>query len=217
MNIILLGPPGSGKGTQAEKLSTELNLFYLQTGSLAREWSKNDPKIKEIVDSGKLIPEELMTPYVMQYLETKVPEGKNILFEGFPRFINQYQQYEKWLGTKGQKIDAVISLDISEDSVVKRLSSRRICENCGEVYNLITNPPPEADVCHCGGPLIQRADDNPESIKVRFRYFHENTQQLINYLRQQNKVIGIDADRPIETIFNDIIDNLKNYERQNTN
>src|SRR4030043_1941484 len=112
MNIVLLGPPGSGKGTQSELISKKLRLFYLQTGELSRLWAKKDPRIKKIVDSGKLISEEEMTEYVKVYLEKNVPDGKNILFEGFPRFISQFNEYEKWLKSKNQQIDAVIYLSL---------------------------------------------------------------------------------------------------------
>src|SRR3989344_2161125 len=178
MNLILLGEPGSGKGTQAEMLVKKLGLYYLQGGELAREW------------------------------EEKVPEGENILFEGFPRFIPQFEDYEKWLNSKGSKIDAVISLDMSEDAAIKRLSSRRVCENCGEVYNLITNPPPAPDRCKCGGRLVQRKDDNPDSIKVRFQYYRNNTKKLIDYLESQGRLIKVDADRPIQIIFDEILEKL---------
>ncbi|OGM28070.1 hypothetical protein A2962_05640 [Candidatus Woesebacteria bacterium RIFCSPLOWO2_01_FULL_39_61] len=208
MNLILLGEPGSGKGTQAEMLVKKLGLYYLQGGELAREWAEKDERIKKIVESGELIPEKEMTEFVRKYLEEKVPEGENILFEGFPRFIPQFEDYEKWLNSKGSKIDAVISLDMSEDAAIKRLSSRRVCENCGEVYNLITNPPPAPDRCKCGGRLVQRKDDNPDSIKVRFQYYRNNTKKLIDYLESQGRLIKVDADRPIQIIFDEILEKL---------
>ncbi len=205
MNLVILGAPGSGKGTQAEMLSKKLNLFYLQTGELSREWATKDKRIKEIIESGKLIPEEEMTEYVMDYLENKVPEGKNILFEGFPRFISQFEEYEKWLSSKGSKIDAIISLDMTEEAAIKRLSSRRICDKCKKVYNLVTNPPVNPNTCDCGGNLVQRSDDNPESIKVRFGYYRDNTKKLMDFLAEQGKLIRVDADRPIMEIYEDIL------------
>ncbi|KKR30308.1 hypothetical protein A2715_03045 [Candidatus Woesebacteria bacterium RIFCSPHIGHO2_01_FULL_39_32] len=209
MNLVLLGAPGSGKGTQAEKLSQKLNLFYLQTGELSREWAKTDKRIRNIINGGKLIPEKEMTNYVMKYLEKRVPKGTNILFEGFPRFISQYEEYEKWLASKRQKIDAVVSLDISEKEAVKRLSGRRICEKCGEVYNVITNPPKESGKCDkCKGKLIQRDDDRPEAIKVRFRYYRNNTKKLIDYLDNKEKLIRVDAVRPINVIYLEILEKL---------
>ena len=210
MNIILLGAPGSGKGTQAELLAKKLGLFYLQTGALAREWAAKDGRIKAIIDRGELIPEGEMTNYVMKYLEEKAPGGDNILFEGFPRFISQINEYEKWINAKGNKIDAIISLDMTEEAAIRRLSSRRICQSCGEIYNLITNPPKNDSGCDkCGGKLILRDDDNPKAIKVRFEYYRGNTLQLIEYLESQGRLIKIDADRPIQAIHEDIMERLK--------
>jgi len=210
VNIILLGPPGSGKGTQAELLAKKLGLFYLQTGALAREWAAKDGRIREIVQQGKLIPEAEMTAYVMKYLEDRVPGGDNILFEGFPRFISQIDEYEKWINSKGHTIDAIVSLDITEEAAIRRLSSRRICQKCGEVYNLLTNPPASAEACtKCGGVLIQRDDDNPESIRVRFDYYRSNTKRLVEHLEQQGRLIKVDADRPIEEIHKEILKRLE--------
>ncbi|KKQ41749.1 MAG: Adenylate kinase [Microgenomates group bacterium GW2011_GWC1_37_8] len=208
MNLVLLGAPGSGKGTQAEKLAKKLGLFYLQTGKLSREWAVKNDEIKKIIESGKLIPEKIMTEFVMDYLEKNVPDGKNILFEGFPRFISQFEDYEKWLKSKDQDIEAVISLDLREAEAVKRLSSRRICDKCGEVYNLITNPPPKPNRCKCGGKLLRRKDDNPKSIKVRFKYYEDNTKKLIDFLDKKGQLIRVNAAQPIDFVFEDILRKL---------
>ena len=149
MNIVLLGAPASGKGTQAELLANKLNLYLFQTGELSRRLAEKDARIKKIIDSGELIPEEEMTMYVLDYLVREKPELKNILFEGFPRFISQYEALEKFLKNKGDDIDAVISLDITKEEAVKRISSRRICEVCGEIYNLLTKPPKGKKCDYC--------------------------------------------------------------------
>lgn len=210
MNIVIIGAPASGKGTQSSLLANKLGLFHMQTGDLSRELAKKNERIKEIVESGKLIPEEEMTMYVLDYLHTKKPDLKNILFEGFPRFISQYEALEAFLKSKGDDIDAVISLDIEKDEAVRRISSRRICENCSAVYNLLTNPPENTGLCDtCGGKLIQRSDDLPESIEVRFQYYQDNTKKLIDYLDEKGKLIRIDAARPIDTIFEDILAKLE--------
>jgi adenylate kinase len=209
MNIIILGAPGSGKGTQAKMLSEKLNLYYFQTGELSRELAKKDKRIGEIVSSGKLIPEQEMTMHVIEDLTKNQSKMENILFEGFPRFISQYEALADYLKSKGDDIDAVITLEISEKEAVKRISSRRICEDCGEVYNLITNPPPKGG-CECGGKLMQRKDDNPESVKVRFQYYKENTKKLIDFLEEKGNLIEIDGERPIDVIFEDILKQLKN-------
>src|SRR3990167_3758070 len=108
MNILLIGLPGSGKGTQAERLAEYFKLFYLQTGELSRQWAKKDKEIRKIVQSGGLIPEEKMTEFVFEYLDKKKPEGKNILFEGFPRFVDQYKKLEEWLFKRGSKVEAIV-------------------------------------------------------------------------------------------------------------
>ena len=189
-------------------ITKKFGLFYLQAGELAREWGKTNPRIQQIVEKGELVPEEEMTEYVKQYLEKNVPDTQNILFEGFPRFISQFEEYERWLFAKGQKIDSIVSLDITQDAAIRRLSSRRVCQKCGQVYNLVTNPPAVSGICKCGGSLIQRDDDNPESIKIRFEYYHNNTQKLISYLAGRGRLIRIDADRPIKTVFKAICDKL---------
>lgn len=209
MNIIILGSPASGKGTQAERLSKALNLYHLQTGSLARKLAETDARLKEIINSGELIPEEEMSMYVINFITTEIPSFSNILFEGFPRFVSQYTALESFLRTKGDDIDAVISLEVSEEEAVKRISSRRMCSKCGATYNLLTNPP-KGDNCDvCGGNLIQRADDNEKSVKVRFENYEANTKELIDFIDKKGKLIRINGERPIDNILNDILTTLK--------
>ena len=186
-----------------------LNLFYFLAGKLSRDLAKKDPRIAEIVESGQLIPEKEMTDYVGKYLDEYVPEGKNVLFEGYPRFIKQYEYLKDWALKKGDDIDAVVFIDISEEEAVKRLSSRRICGDCGEVYNLVTNPPPGGK-CECGGKLIRRRDDSPESIKIRFQMYRKNTKKLVDYIDKNGNLIKVDGERPIDMIFDDILKRIEN-------
>jgi adenylate kinase len=204
MNIVILGSPASGKGTQAQLLSKEYGLYHLQTGDIARDLAKKDERIKQIVDSGKLVPEDEMTMYVIDVLNKDKSDMKNIIFEGFPRFVGQHEALENFLKNKGDDIDAVISLDIDKDEAIKRISARRICNKCGEVYNLITNPPGEEGKCRCGGDLIQREDDKPEAINMRFEYYKNNTKELIDYLERKKKLIKVDGSKPIEVVFENI-------------
>jgi len=204
MNIVLLGAPGSGKGTQAELIVNKFNLYHLQTGDLARRLAKKDERLKKIVDSGQLIPHEEMTMHVINFLSKERADLKDILFEGFPRFIPQYEALKEFLKNKGDDIDLVLSLDISEPEVFKRVSSRRICEDCGEIYNLITNPPKD-DKCKCGGKLMQREDDKPEAIKTRLEYYRENTKELIDHLDEKKELVRINGERPVEEIFDEIV------------
>ena len=210
MNIILLGLPGSGNGTQAELLVGKFNLFYLEAGRLSRKWARIDPEIRKIVDGGRLIPEEKMTKFVQNSLEKRAPDGKNILFEGYPRSKIQYKFVEKWLNGKDEKIDAVIFLDISQKEAIKRLASRRTCEECGEVYNLVTNPP-KKNKCKCGGGLVQRKDDASQAIKTRFLVYKENTKEVVDYAKDKGTLINIDADRSIDLIHKDIVSKLQKF------
>lgn len=204
MNIIILGAPASGKGTQAEMLAKKFNLYHLQTGAIVRELKKTDKRIRKIVDSGKLIPEQEMTMHVIDFLGKEHKNLKDILFEGFPRFISQYKALDNFLKNKGDDVDAIISLDISKKEAIKRISSRRTCEKCGEVYNLVTNPPPGGN-CKCGGKLIQRKDDNEKSVEVRFNYYRDNTKKLINFLDKKGLLTRVDGERPINIIFEDLV------------
>jgi len=143
----------------AEKIVEKLGVYYFEAGKFARNLAKTNPEIKRLIDNGKLIPQEKMTKYVQDFLEKNVPGGSDILFEGYPRFIGQYLFLKKWLARRGKKIDKIIMLDVDKEEVIKRLSARRMCEDDGKIYNLITNPPKKGD---CKGRLIQREDDNQE-------------------------------------------------------
>jgi adenylate kinase len=205
MNIVILGSPASGKGTQAELLCQKFNLFHLSTGDVARKLAETDPRIKEIINAGKLIPAEEITMHVLDFLEKNKPDLKNILFEGFPRFVSQYEALDNFLKSKGDDIDAVISLDIPIDVAVKRISARWMCSKCGKIYNTETNPPKISGTCDkCGNTLVQREDDKPESIKTRIEYYIENTKELINYVENKEKLTRVNGDRPISDIAKDL-------------
>lgn len=208
MNIVLLGAPGSGKGTQAQFIAKEFGLRYFQAGKLARELADQDPRISKIINAGKLIPEGLMTSYVNRYLEEHYNDGENILFEGYPRFVTQFEELENWLLERGKKVSAVVSLDVSEEEAVKRISTRRVCEKCGQVYNLVTNPPKGQNCDRCGGNLIQRDDDHPETIRVRFEYYRDNTEKLINHAEKEGRLIKINGEQSIEDISKEIKEKL---------
>jgi adenylate kinase len=215
MNIVLLGSPASGKGTQAEILCREFGLYHLSTGEICRELAKTDTRIAEIMNSGKLIPAEEMTMYVINFLTSHKPELSNILFEGFPRFISQYEALTNFLTTKGDGIDLVVSLDVSKEVAIQRISARRVCASCKENYNLLTKPPRTEGVCDkCGGKLIQREDDNPKSTEVRFDYYQNNTKELIDYVDKLGKLTHINGERPIDEIAKEIKQVVKNLQEK---
>jgi len=201
MNIVLLGSPASGKGTQSEILCQKFGLFHLSTGDVARKLAETDPRIREIITSGKLIPAEEMTMHVIEFLGKNKSDLKDILFEGFPRFVSQYEALDNFLKSKGDDIDLVISLDVPMEAAIKRISSRWGCPNCGEIYNTETKPPKTPGICDkCGSNLAQREDDKPESVKTRFQYYQENTKELIDYVDKMGKLTRVNGDRPIDEI-----------------
>lgn len=149
-----------------------------------------------------------MTRYVYKYLEENFEDMTNILFDGFPRFVSQYDFLTQWLKDKGTEKILTICLELDDEIVVKRLSSRRICEVCGKEYNLVTNPP-VGETCECGGKLITRADDNPESIKERLHVYKEKVEPLIKHIEEEGNLIKVNGDQPIETITQDILKKIK--------
>ena len=205
MNIILLGSPASGKGTQANLLCEKFNLYHLSTGDVSRKLAETDQRIKEIIDSGKLIPAEEITMHVINFLTNEKSDLKDILFEGFPRFITQYEALDNFLKNKGDDIDLVISLEVGQEEAVKRISSRRVCSSCGENFNILTKPPKTDGKCDkCGSELIQRADDSEESVNVRFEYYKNNTKELIDYVDKLGKLTRVNGERSIDEIQKDL-------------
>jgi adenylate kinase len=202
MNIVILGPPGSGKGTQARLLSEALNLFYFESGRFSRELAKENSRIRKIIKKGELIPEKEMTSYVSEYIEKMAPDAQNIIFDGYPRFVTQFKFLVRWLKERKSRIDKVFLLRVSEKEVVRRLSARRRDDETGKIYNLITNPPPKSVP---KARLIQREDDKPKVIKERLKEYSRNTLPMIDYVKRESILEVIDGERPIDVIHRDII------------
>jgi len=210
MIIIFLGPPGSGKGTQAKLLHQKLGGFYFEGGDVLRRKAEENnslgKKIKEIIyQQGKLVPDNLMKKILEDWLAGKDIK-KGIIFDGFPRSLGQYQILKEILLKKGEKINKVIFLKVSESVLVSRLSSRRVCPQCGLEFNLVTKPPKKDEVCDsCGTKLIQRADDTPEVIKARLKTYFEKTQTLIDLAKKEGILEEVDGERKIEEIHQEIL------------
>lgn len=212
MNIIILGPQGSGKGTQAKKLSEELNIFYLEVGGLLRkEITENTPLGEEIspyIDSGKLVPDEVLSKVIGPFLTNETLK-RGIIFDGFPRIFSQMRILEDKLKEFDAKIDYVILLNISREESVRRLSARRNCLKCGRIYNLITLPPKSDGFCDDDGEkLVIRKDETPEAIEKRLDIYEKESLPIIDYFRRQGLVINIDGEQPIEVIFQQILERL---------
>jgi adenylate kinase len=202
LKIVLLGPPGSGKGTQAKRLVEELNVTHISTGDLLREAVKAGSelglKAKEYMDAGKLVPDELVIALMREKISAL--EGGFIL-DGFPRTIEQAERLEEITD-----IDAVIDLKVDHELLVERLTRRRSCRECGAVYHLMFNPPKEEGKCdRCGGELYQRSDDTEETVRKRLDTYMENTLPLVEYYRSRGKLIEVDGGRDIGEVFYSIM------------
>ena len=214
MNIIILGPQGSGKGTQAKLLVDKLGLYNFESGDFLREVAKSNSMIDRLINQkGVLLPDGVVFSLVSEFLEQKIPTRDNILFDGYPRSIKQYDLLKDWLSESGTKINFSIFIDIREKESISRLSARRICIKCGNVYNLITNPPPSRG-CECGGELIQRSDDSESAIAERLKEYKKTTHPLIELLKKEKILIKVDGEKPIDKIFADIMAKIENKNEQ---
>ncbi len=212
MKAIIFGAPGSGKGTYASRLQAKLGVDVIAMGDIFRELLKEDSelgrKVKVYVEKGLLVPDEIVVEVLKQRL-SKIPKGKGFILDGYPRTLEQAKTLDAIT-----KIDAILLLDVSDWIIIERLSSRRICRNCGTVYNVRFLKPKVEGICDkCGGPLYQRSDDNPEVIKKRLQVYQEQTRPLLEYFKA-NKVPFVASstptlDTPPELIVDKIIAELK--------
>jgi adenylate kinase len=210
MIIVILGPQGSGKGTQAELLAKEFNLFYFDMGSYLRNEAKKNQMLDNFVNKeGQFVPEDISMPLAEGYLSAQVPDRDNIIFDGLPRSFRQAQMLNEWLKAGGKKVDNVVFLDIPEKVSIQRLSARRICKVCGKVYNLITNLPEKDGKCSCGGDLAQREDDQPEAIKQRLSWYKKLIQPVLDYYQEEGLLIRVNGELPISDIFKEIVSKIR--------
>jgi len=213
MNLIMLGPPGAGKGTQAALLAERLGIPHVASGDLFREALKAETKLglmaKSYMHRGELVPDEVTIAMVRERL-LKPNCEKGIVLDGFPRTTEQAEALKELLAEQGKVIDAALFIDAPEDELVRRLSSRWTCRSCQAIYNVISNPPKEEGKCDvCGGELYQRSDDVPETVRNRIRIYWEQTSPLIDYYRDGGLLITIESEGGIEHVQEKILEALQ--------
>ncbi len=205
MRLILLGAPGAGKGTQAEKISKLLNIPTISTGNILREAIKNGTqtglKAKAFMDQGMLVPDDVIIGIVSERLQCEDCAGGYIL-DGMPRTIPQAQALED----TGIRIDSVISIEIDDAVIEPRMTGRRVCSACGNSYHITAKPSKREGICDaCGGELVIRKDDTPETVKHRLSVFHQETEALKGFYQKLGKLKLIEGNQPIEDVTRDIM------------
>lgn len=208
MNVIFLGPPGSGKGTQAKGTAETFNLVHLSTGDVFREaiggQTELGMEIKAYVDNGKLVPDELVSRVVFEHM-TKTGLGKSFLLDGYPRTVDQAKALDDFFVKNKAELDAVVFFDIESAELLKRLTSRRQCGQCKEVFNLVSRPPKKEGICDvCGGALFHRRDDKEDVIKNRLDVYERQTSPVLEFYKKRPGFISLDAKKEIGDVFKEL-------------
>ena len=205
MNLILLGAPGAGKGTQAELLMQHLGIPSISTGNMLREAMANGSslgkQVKQCMDEGKLVSDDLVLSLVAE--RTAQPDCKNgFILDGVPRTLSQAEALE----AKGVRIDHVISIEIDDAVIEGRMTGRRVCTKCGATYHITVNPPKTPGICdHCGEAVVIRKDDAAETVRNRLKVYHESTEVLKSFYADRNKLRLVEGNQPIEDAYHDIL------------
>ncbi len=206
--VVLLGPPGAGKGTQAKKISEKYNVPHISTGDIFRanvsEGTPLGKKAKEYMDKGALVPDELVCELVEDRLTWEDCKG-GYLLDGFPRTVYQAEQFDLFLKKEGQELDLVLDIEVPNEAIIPRMAGRRICRGCGASYHVVTHPSKKEGICDlCGGELYQRIDDSEETVRTRLQVYADQTSPLIEYYTKSGKNAVVDGNRPVQDVFETI-------------
>jgi adenylate kinase len=212
LNIILLGPPGAGKGTQAKSISKEYKIPHISTGDIFRKnISEKTPlglEAKGYMDNGQLVPDELTINLVKDRL-THDDCVNGFMLDGFPRTVKQAEALDAFLRERHIDIDAALLIDAPKELIVERMTGRRVCSHCGETYHVVNIPPKVEDVCdECGSALVQRKDDNLETVLERLDVYDRQTAPLVEYYKGRGKLKSVDGSKELHEVFEDIRDLL---------
>jgi adenylate kinase len=217
MRLVLVGPPGAGKGTQAQFISAHLGIPKISTGDIFRanvsQGTELGQQAKKYMDAGDLVPDEITIGMVVSRLEED-DARKGFLLDGFPRNVPQAKTFSDLLLDAETPLDVVLELVVDDDEVVRRLSGRRTCRNCGHIWHLDFDPPSAEGVCDiCGGELFQRDDDKPETIRHRLEVYYEQTAPLVGYYAEAGVLVGIDAMGPVDDVTERALAALRPHNR----
>jgi adenylate kinase len=220
MHVILMGPQGSGKGTQSEHVRARLNLAPIATGELFRSaiasGSELGQKIQAAYNRGELVPDDLTIALVEERLDQLERDRgasnatTGALYDGFPRTEGQAEALDRVLAARGEGLTAVIAIEVPRDTLMRRIAARRVCTNCGRVYNAQSDPPQAEGVCDvCGGTVVQRADDTPEAVAKRLDLYAVETAPLVDRYAARGLLTRVDGDRPIDEVTEDIVSAIR--------
>lgn len=212
MNVILLGPPGAGKGTQAARIVEKYGVPHISTGDIFRANIKAGTELgkraQEYMNRGELVPDELVVEIATDRLAADdCKEG--FLLDGFPRTVFQAEKLDEFLASKGRKIEHVLNIEVGRDDLMARLTGRRVCKSCGASFHVVNIPPKQEGICdNCGAELVQRADDNEETASNRIEVYNRETKPLIDYYEKAGNIVNIDGGKAAEDVFAAIADRL---------
>lgn len=209
MKVIMLGAPGAGKGTQAKQIAGKYQIPHISTGDIFRANIKNNTelgqKAKAYMDKGELVPDELTCDLVMDRIQQDDCTNGFVL-DGFPRTIPQAEALDAALKKIDESMDYAIDVDVPDENIIRRMSGRRACLDCGATYHIVSIPPKQEGICDsCGSKLVLREDDKPETVKKRLDVYHSQTQPLIDYYKEQNILKTVDGTIPMEEVFTAIV------------
>ena len=212
MNVVLLGPPGAGKGTQAARIVEKYGVPHISTGDIFRANIKAGTELgkraQEYMNRGELVPDELVVEIATDRLAADdCKEG--FLLDGFPRTVFQAEKLDEFMASKGRKIEHVLNIEVGRDDLMARLTGRRVCKSCGASFHVVNIPPKQEGICdNCGAELVQRADDNEETASNRIEVYNRETTPLIDYYEKAGNIVNIDGGKAAEEVFAAIADRL---------